>query len=35
MAPSDDVRLAVIPHALQKAALAMGAPLGRSFGYRL
>jgi quercetin dioxygenase-like cupin family protein len=30
----DDVRLPVIPHALQRAALALGAPLGRAFGYR-
>jgi mannose-6-phosphate isomerase-like protein (cupin superfamily) len=29
----DDVRLPVIPHFLQKAALAMGAPLGKAFGY--
>ncbi len=30
----DDVRLPVIPHLLQRAALAMGAPLGKVFGYR-
>jgi quercetin dioxygenase-like cupin family protein len=30
----DDVRLPLIPHALQRAALALGAPLGRAFGYR-
>jgi hypothetical protein len=29
----DDVRLPVIPHALQRTALAMGAPLGRALGY--
>ncbi|HEX6699323.1 MAG TPA: cupin domain-containing protein [Gaiellaceae bacterium] len=29
----DHVRLPVVPHALQKAALAMGAPVGRIFGY--
>ena len=29
----DTVRLPVVPHALQKAALALGAPLGRAFGY--
>jgi quercetin dioxygenase-like cupin family protein len=29
----DDVRLPVIPHALQRAALALGAPVGRLFGY--
>jgi mannose-6-phosphate isomerase-like protein (cupin superfamily) len=29
----DDVRLPVVPHALQKVALAMGAPVGRIFGY--
>ena len=29
----DDVRLPVIPHALQRAALAVGAPIGRAFGY--
>jgi quercetin dioxygenase-like cupin family protein len=29
----DTVRLPVVPRALQKAALAMGAPLGRLFGY--
>jgi quercetin dioxygenase-like cupin family protein len=30
----DDVRLPLIPHALQRAALALGAPLGRAIGYR-
>jgi hypothetical protein len=30
----DDVRLPVIPHALQRAALALGAPVGRALGYR-
>jgi mannose-6-phosphate isomerase-like protein (cupin superfamily) len=30
----DDVRLPVVPHALQKAALAMGAPVGRVLGFR-
>ena len=30
----DDVRLPLIPHSLQRAALAMGAPIGRVFGYR-
>jgi len=30
----DDVRLPLIPHALQRAALAMGAPIGKAFGYR-
>jgi Cupin domain len=29
----DDVRLPLIPHALQRAALACGAPLGRLCGY--
>jgi quercetin dioxygenase-like cupin family protein len=29
----DDVRLPLIPHVLQRAALAMGAPIGRVFGY--
>ncbi len=29
----DDVRLPLIPHFLQRAALAMGAPLGRALGY--
>jgi mannose-6-phosphate isomerase-like protein (cupin superfamily) len=29
----DHVRLPVVPHALQKAALVMGAPIGRSLGY--
>src|SRR2546423_2315778 len=29
----DDVRLPLIPHALQRAALALGAPLGKAFGY--
>ena len=30
----DDVRLPLIPHVLQKLALAMGAPVGRLLGYR-
>ena len=30
----DDVRLPLVPHALQRAALALGAPIGRAFGYR-
>ena len=30
----DDVRLPLIPHALQRAALALGAPIGKVFGYR-
>ena len=30
----DDVRLPLIPHALQRAALALGASLGKAFGYR-
>ena len=30
----DDVRLPVIPQSLQRAALAMGAPLGRALGFR-
>jgi mannose-6-phosphate isomerase-like protein (cupin superfamily) len=30
----DDVRLPVVPASLQRAALAMGAPLGRMLGYR-
>jgi quercetin dioxygenase-like cupin family protein len=30
----DDVRLPVIPHALQRAALAMGAPVGKALGYQ-
>jgi quercetin dioxygenase-like cupin family protein len=30
----DDVRLPVIPHVLQRAALAMGAPLGKALGYK-
>jgi len=30
----DDVRLPAIPHVLQRAALAMGAPLGKALGYR-
>jgi mannose-6-phosphate isomerase-like protein (cupin superfamily) len=30
----DDVRLPLIPHFLQRAALAMGAPIGKAFGYR-
>jgi mannose-6-phosphate isomerase-like protein (cupin superfamily) len=29
----DVVRLPVIPHAVQRAALALGAPLGRAMGY--
>jgi mannose-6-phosphate isomerase-like protein (cupin superfamily) len=29
----DDVRLPAIPHALQRAALALGAPLGLALGY--
>lgn len=29
----DDVRLPLIPHILQRAALAMGAPLGKAMGY--
>jgi hypothetical protein len=29
----DDVRLPVIPHILQSAALAMGAPFGKALGY--
>jgi quercetin dioxygenase-like cupin family protein len=29
----DDVRLPLIPHALQRAALALGAPVGRVVGY--
>jgi quercetin dioxygenase-like cupin family protein len=29
----DDVRLPLIPHFLQRAALAMGAPIGKAFGY--
>jgi quercetin dioxygenase-like cupin family protein len=29
----DDVRLPRIPHVLQRAALALGAPLGRAVGY--
>ena len=29
----DDVRLPAIPHVLQRAALAMGAPLGKALGY--
>jgi quercetin dioxygenase-like cupin family protein len=29
----DDVRLPFIPHTLQRAARAMGAPLGRALGY--
>jgi hypothetical protein len=29
----DDVRLPKIPHAIQKLALATGAPLGRLVGY--
>jgi quercetin dioxygenase-like cupin family protein len=30
----DEVRLPLIPHALQRAALALGAPIGKAFGYR-
>jgi quercetin dioxygenase-like cupin family protein len=30
----DDVRLPVIPHAPQWVALALGAPVGKAFGYR-
>src|SRR5688500_16615207 len=30
----DDVRLPLIPHVLQRAALTMGAPLGKALGYR-
>jgi mannose-6-phosphate isomerase-like protein (cupin superfamily) len=30
----DDVRLPLIPHVLQRAALALGAPIGKVFGYR-
>jgi quercetin dioxygenase-like cupin family protein len=30
----DDVRLPMIPHFLQRVALAMGAPIGKAFGYR-
>jgi quercetin dioxygenase-like cupin family protein len=30
----DDVRLPLIPHVLQRAALAMGAPIGKALGYR-
>ena len=30
----DDVRLPVIPHALQRLALVLGAPVGKAFGYR-
>jgi quercetin dioxygenase-like cupin family protein len=30
----DDVRLPLIPHFLQRAALAMGAPIGKALGYR-
>jgi quercetin dioxygenase-like cupin family protein len=29
----DDVRLPLIPHALQRLALALGAPIGKAFGY--
>ena len=29
----DDVRLPVVPHSLQRVALAMGAPIGRALGY--
>jgi hypothetical protein len=30
---SAGVRLPLIPHSLQRAALALGAPLGRALGY--
>jgi mannose-6-phosphate isomerase-like protein (cupin superfamily) len=30
----DDVRLPAIPHVLQRAALALGAPIGKALGYR-
>ena len=30
----DDVRLPLVPHALQKLAPAIGAPIGRLLGYR-
>jgi mannose-6-phosphate isomerase-like protein (cupin superfamily) len=30
----DDVRLPLIPHAVQRAALALGAPVGKAVGYR-
>jgi mannose-6-phosphate isomerase-like protein (cupin superfamily) len=30
----DDARLPLIPHTLQRAALALGAPLGKALGYR-
>ena len=30
----DDVRLPLIPHAFQRGALALGAPVGKAFGYR-
>jgi len=30
----DDVRLPLIPHILQRAALAMGAPVGKALGYK-
>ena len=30
----DDVRLPLLPHVLQRAALALGAPIGKAFGYR-
>jgi quercetin dioxygenase-like cupin family protein len=30
----DDVRLPLVPHVLQKLALALGAPVGRLLGYR-
>ena len=30
----DDVRLPLIPHFLQRVALAMGAPVGKAVGYR-
>ncbi len=29
----DDVRLPLVPHAMQRFALAMGAPIGRALGY--
>ena len=30
----DDVRLPLVPHALQRLALTLGAPVGKAFGYR-
>jgi hypothetical protein len=30
----EDVRRPGVPHTLQRVALALGAPLGRAFGYR-